>query len=126
MTYVRPTVRPVAIVWLVCHLWIGLLASVMVSTRGSVEGAEMVCHCQHGAGHECPMHKTTSGKARCAIRAANDMSGAAGISSLLGPLGLLSCAVNPRPPDDVARSLLISRFNVIGRPTAPALPPPRA
>jgi hypothetical protein len=126
MTYVRRTIKPVAILWLVCHLWIGVLVSGVEHAHGSVEAADVACHCQHADGHECPMHKTTRGRSRCAMRSADDMRGVADVASLLGPLGLLPCDVQALRPDALTSSLLITRFNVVGRPTPPALPPPRA
>src|ERR1700732_3023610 len=102
--HVRRTVKPVAIVWLVCHLWMVLLAGIVVSTQGSVESAEITCHCQHGDGHECPMHKSASGRSRCALRSA-----AAGptvvLLGLLGGLGLPPVAVQERHADPLAGSV---------------------
>jgi hypothetical protein len=125
MPCVRRIVKPLAAAWLVCHLWVGVLASVVVYAQGSPGSAEMACHCQHGSDHECPMHKTTSGKARCAVRAIGDASGIAGITALLGPVGLTRPVVHLGEPDEVASSVLIIRFNVFDRATPPTPPPPR-
>jgi hypothetical protein len=125
MTPVRRTLQPAAILWLLCHLWIGVLGSVVILAQSAVGGADIACQCQHGVGHECPMHKTPKGKSRCAMRAADDMRGAAGVSSLLGPIGPLPSALVVGQPDDPAAAPSMLHFNTVRRSIPPSLPPPR-
>jgi hypothetical protein len=125
MLYVRRIVKPLAAAWIVCHLWVGVVASVVVYAQSSSASAEMACHCQHGGDHPCPMHKTTSGKARCAMRAIGDASGIAAVTTLLGPIGLMRPVVHVGEPDEVGSSLPIIRFKVFDRASPPTPPPPR-
>jgi hypothetical protein len=125
MTHARRTIKPVAVAWLVCHLWIGALVSGVVYAQGSVDSSEIACHCQHGDGHECPMHKTTNGKARCEMRAVRDVSGIAGVTTLLWPIGLVRDGVDTNRRDEGSSALLIMRFDVFDRATPPTPPPPR-
>jgi hypothetical protein len=113
------------VTWLLCHFATGVVAGVVLHAQGADVATDLACHCQHGDGHECPMHKTTSGKARCAMRAVNDMSGGTGFTTWLGPLGLAPSVAETGRPEDVTRSLPTIHLSVLDRTTPPAPPPPR-
>jgi hypothetical protein len=125
MTHVRRTVKPVAIAWLVCHLWMVLLAGIVVYTQVSVDSAEMTCHCQHGDGHECPMHKSATGRSRCALRRA-EAGPSLALLALLGGLGLPPLAVYGRHADPVAGSVRPFCAPLRDCSIPPQLLPPRA
>jgi hypothetical protein len=125
MMYVRRTIKPVAIAWLVCHLWMVLVAGIFVSTQGSVESAEITCHCQHGDGHECPMHKSASGRSRCALGSAAAGPGVV-LLGLLGGLGVPPVAVQDRHADPLAGSVRSFCAPLRDYLIPPQLPPPRA
>jgi hypothetical protein len=126
MTQLRRVLTSLAVGVLLCQIATAAATGVVMHAQRAGAGADLVCHCQHGEGHECPMHKTTSGKARCSMRAVDDIGALAGVSMLLGPQGLVPRVAETGCSQDVASSCLTVDFDVFGRVTPPTLPPPRA
>jgi hypothetical protein len=120
----RHALGPVAVTWLVCHLVSVVLADVILSGQRAGAASDVVCACQHGEGRECPMHKTASGKAGCAMRGSSD-DGALSVITLLGPPGLLPFSTQTGTSDACAGALVNVRSDPFDRSTPPASPPPR-
>ena len=104
-------------------LSVGGTAAVFVSL--SSQAASAVCHCIHGRGETCPMHRTAAGARMCLFRPAH-AADASAIVNLLGPIGppaVLSAFVDDA--DAFAADWPItSRVRTLRR--GPEFPPPRA
>jgi len=119
----RGALAPLVRVWLVCQLFAGFGAPLVVWVSSQhLEAAE--CQCAHGPAATCPMHKTPKGRSDCALRSATP-DGASALLLFLGPIDLApsSASMHLTP---VSLSLEPDVSVALDRPFDPDPPPPRA
>lgn len=123
----RPMLRYLACVWLVCQLTGFVAAPVAVSLGAMQVAKDTGDHCCPGLapGQACPMHHNRAGAKTCVMRNACSPSPAA-LLTLMGGLGLL-----PRSSDRALTAIAacdveaISSSAAIARARRPDSPPPR-
>ena len=126
MRLVRALLGPLAAVWLLCHAT--TLAAVPVVLWVAAADAEpVICTCIHGDHAICPMHhKRSSRPALCAMQDAGGGGGAAVLTPVPGPLGVIPLIVDFALPDRAAPPPGANTSTTSLRPVPPDPPPPRA
>ena len=124
MLTVRRLIIPIACAWLLLHVSLVAVTTVVLITSGSA-ASDLVCTCAHGADHtSCPMHHKPVDSARCRLQSTQSDLGFA-LLSMLGPVTL------PVAPATVAADATPSRSIEYQAPLlsdstlSPDPPPPR-
>ena len=117
MLRLRRVLGPFVAVWLLCQA--GTAAAIWLPAYED-------CACPHGDGAVCPMHHSTSGRAKpCSMRAADDSSALA-LVSLLAPAAPMPIASADAIVSSDTRTRIADRSADGRRPVPPDPPPPRA
>ena len=120
MTRLRRALGPVVGVWLVCQI-----APLTVTPAAFWVADQLACTCPRGADAACPMHKQAASSTTCLVRGVDD-NGAAVLSSLFGPVGLVPVPAPPMAPVVMGPSSPGEPAPVTDRSRPPDAPPPRA
>jgi hypothetical protein len=121
MRSLRRRLARLACLWLFVQGAAHLTAAVVPCASPSV-ATPVVCTCAHGDGGMCPMH--AGHRSRCACRNATPPADA--LSSLLGPVAVVSPSLSMSSPLVPGHSVHPSVARSIERLTVPDPPPPRA